>query len=125
MTLLRNEQRLTVAQKIGKMGSWWFNLETGALHWSDEIYRIFGHEPGAFKPSYDRFYTAVHPEDIDNVKKSERKAFVKKSHHSVDHRIILPGGAVRWVHAEAVATPRSEGKPIIEREGCDRSPSAG
>jgi PAS domain S-box-containing protein len=108
--LLLNERRLTEAQRTGRIGDWSLNVESGTLHWSDEIYRIFGHEPGAFKPSYDRFFAAVHPEDIDKVKESEGKAFAKEGNHSVDHRIILPDGTVRWVHEEAVATLDKHGK---------------
>ena len=41
-TLLENEMRLNEAQKIAHVGNWNWDLLTDELHWSDEIYRIFG-----------------------------------------------------------------------------------
>lgn len=37
----KNQDRLKVAQKIAKIGSWEFNLLTNDLIWSDELFRIF------------------------------------------------------------------------------------
>jgi|GEM_PF-2195468 len=100
--LRHSEASLANAQKIAHMGNWWLNMQTGELHWSDEIYRIFGQQPGEFEPSYERFYSTVHPDDRDAVKKTEQAAFARHQPHSIDHRIVLPDGSIRWVHEEAV-----------------------
>ena len=102
--LIQSEQALEAAQQIAHVGSWTLNFSTGELKWSDEIYRIFGRSPGEFEPSYERFFEAVHPEDVEAIKKSEEAAFSKGLAHSIDHRIILPDGSIRWVHEEAVPT---------------------
>ena len=44
--LRASEARLTEAQKIANLGSWEWDLETGALMWSDQLYRQLGEEPG-------------------------------------------------------------------------------
>ncbi|MCA9617592.1 MAG: PAS domain S-box protein [Myxococcales bacterium] len=112
-TKLRDSERsLAEAQRIAHLGNWWLNAETGELRWSDEIYRIFGREPGEFEPSYERFYAAVHPDDVEPVKKSEAAAFAHGRPHSIDHRIVLPDGAIRWVHEEAIASFDDDGKMI-------------
>lgn len=110
--LIESESRLAEAQRIGRMGNWVWEVESGELHWSDEIYRIFGREPGAFEPTYERFMETVHPDDVERVKTSEKEAFAKGAKHSIDHRIVLPDGSVRWVHEEAVATLDPAGAPL-------------
>ncbi len=100
--LRHSEASLANAQKIAHLGNWWLNIQSGELHWSDEIYRIFGRQPHEFEPSYERFYSTVHPDDRDAVKKSEQTAFARRQPYSVDHRIVLPDGSIRWVHEEAV-----------------------
>ena len=94
------ESELIEAQAIAQIGSWQANLMTGELTWSDEIYRIFGYQPGSFKPSVEAFKAAVHPDDRALVLESEKRA-EQTGRHDVEHRIIQPDGTVRYVHERA------------------------
>jgi PAS domain S-box-containing protein len=93
---------LEQAQRIGRIGNWHLDVASGNLTWSDEIYRIFGYAPGAIQPSYEQFFRMVHPADVMRVKESEQQAFAEGARHSIDHRVLLANGDVRWVHEEAV-----------------------
>ncbi len=97
LELKESHQNLERAQRIGKLGYWRANMKTGELYWSDMIYDMFGVEKGQFEPSVEAFSNAVHPEDIELVRESERKAMVTGM-HDVVHRIIQPNGEIRWVH---------------------------
>ncbi len=108
-----SEKQLQSAQNIAHIGNWWLNFATGKLHWSDEIYRIFGRSPGEFEPSYERFFETVHPDDVEAIKKSEEIAFSQHLPHSIDHRIILPDGEIRWVHEEAVPSYDEQGEMVF------------
>ncbi|MCK5001569.1 MAG: response regulator [Gammaproteobacteria bacterium] len=99
--LQESEQSLKVAQQIGRIGNWSWDVASGKIFWSDEIYHIFGYQPGEFEPNYERFMAAVHPDDVERIKQSEQAAAEKGEKHSIDHRIILRDGQVRWVHEEA------------------------
>ncbi|NWG86436.1 MAG: PAS domain-containing protein [Hydrogenophilaceae bacterium] len=112
IALQESEQRLREAQHIAQIGHWTLDVASGRLHWSDEIFRIFGREPGEFEPSYARFFETLHPDDVPLVKASEAKALKHEGGHSIDHRIVLPNGCVRWVHEEAQATFGPDGRPI-------------
>jgi PAS domain S-box-containing protein len=112
LALQESEQRLREAQRIAQIGHWSLEIATGRLSWSDEIYRIFGREPGEFEPSYARFFEALHPDDLPLVKASEAKALQHEGGHSIDHRIVLPNGCVRWVHEEAHASFGPDGEPV-------------
>jgi len=105
-----SEARLKLAQQIGKIGNWSWDVVSGKIYWSDEIYRIFGYQPGEFEPNYDYFLAALHPDDVERVKQSEQAAAEKGENHSIDHRIILPDGQVRWVHEEAEPVKNSLGE---------------
>ena len=43
--LRRSEASLANAQRIAHVGSWDWDVSSGKLYWSDEIYRIFGRDP--------------------------------------------------------------------------------
>ncbi|MFC1589014.1 response regulator [Pseudomonadota bacterium] len=113
--LQESEYRLREAQEIGQIGNWSWDLASGTLYWSDEIYHIFGYEAGAFAPNYDRFMAAVHPGDVARIKQSEQAASEKGEKHSIDHRIILPDGQIRWVHEEAEPVKNDSGEVVCLR----------
>ncbi|MDH5388092.1 MAG: response regulator [Gammaproteobacteria bacterium] len=112
LALKESEQRLKLAQQIGKIGNWSRDISSEQVYWSDEIYQIFGYQPREFEPDYKRFMAAVHPDDIANVKQSIRAAVEKGEKHSVDHRIILPDGQIRWVHEEAEVVKNEAGDGV-------------
>ncbi len=109
-TLAENARLLREAQTIAHLGHWSWDVPSGQLHWSDEIYRIFGLEPGSVEPTYERFFSYVHPDDVAAVKASEQGAMHAGGRHSIDHRIVLESGQVRWVHEEARGEFDASGK---------------
>ena len=106
-----SEERLKEAQRIAHLGTWSVDLNSGNLYWSDEIFHIFGVNQGEYTPSYDNFYSAIHPDDVEAVKRSETRARQQDKPHSVDHRIVRPNGELRWVHEEARVIRNARGEP--------------
>ncbi len=110
--LLRSEARLSEAQSIAHLGNWDWNIQTNQLYWSDEIYRIFGLAPQQFGATYEAFLDSVHPDDRESVKKAVKESLYKKKPYSIDHRIVLPDGAMRIVHEQGEVTIDDTGNPI-------------
>ena len=99
--LARSEARLAEAQRIDRLGHWEWNVATGELWWSDEVYNIFEREKGRFVPGYESFQACLHPDDRARVEAAVQKSIEDGSDYRLDHRIVLPGGAVRHVHEQA------------------------
>ena len=111
LALIDSERQLREAQALAKIGHWQADIASGELTWSDDIYRIFGYEPGSFEPSVDAFRKAVHPDDQKLVHESEKRA-EQTGLHDVVHRIVWPDGTVRHVHELAQSEIDSEGSLI-------------
>ncbi|MGB9927002.1 MAG: PAS domain S-box protein [Methanosarcina sp.] len=94
-----NERRLAEAQKLAHIGSWDWNILTDELHWSDEVYRIFGYQPQEFKANLDLFLNFIHPEDREYVDQAIKKALDGKT-YSIYCRVRLPDGRERIVHEQ-------------------------
>ncbi len=103
--LIRQSERMMAdAEKMAHFGSWELDIHGnafGELRWSEEVFRIFGHEPGSVAVSTEVFFEAVHPEDVARVAEATAQAQAENKRYSIDHRVILPDGAVRWVHEDA------------------------
>jgi PAS domain S-box-containing protein len=96
-SLKESENGLAEAQKIAHIGNWDWNIVTNALHWSDEIYRIFGCNPQEFGATYNAFLSYIHPDDREYVNNAVIEALNGKS-YSIDHRVILADGEECIVH---------------------------
>jgi PAS domain S-box-containing protein len=107
-----SEARLTEAQRIAHLGNWDWDIITNELLWSDEIYRIFGLTPKQFGATYEAFLNSVHPEDREFVERSVNEALYEGQPYDINHRIILPDGAVHIVHESAEVTFDNNGRPL-------------
>jgi PAS domain S-box-containing protein len=112
--LLRvSEARLTEAQAIAHIGSWEWDIGTGALTWSDETYKILGYEQGAVIPTLESFLAVVHPEDRDRV--HEAIAAAQKhpdGHYEAEFRVRGPNGAELIQRARGRVHFDADGRPL-------------
>ncbi|MGA9188698.1 MAG: PAS domain S-box protein [Methanosarcina sp.] len=92
------KEGLADAQKLAHIGNWDNDLVNGELHWSEEMYRIFGRNPQE-SITYDKFLSYVHPDDRDYVYNSTKEAFDGKT-YATNYRIVRPDGEERIVHSE-------------------------
>jgi len=112
--LLKSEERLTEAQRIGHVGSWDWDVMNGDLYWSDETFRIFGLVPQEFPATYEAFLGRIYPKDRPAVEEAVNKSMRDpNTPYSVEHRIVLPDGSVRTVQeCGEVTFDAYDGKPI-------------
>ncbi len=102
--LQRSQNRLNAAQKIAKIGSWeldlsnFENVESNPLHWSDQVFRIFGYEPHEIAVSNENFFKGVHPDDRWKIRQAVADAFETGKDYDVEHRVVWPDGTERIVH---------------------------
>jgi PAS domain S-box-containing protein len=98
--LLRSEMHLTEAQKLSGTGSFGWNVSTGELFWSDETFQIFQCER-ATKPTLELILQRTHPEDRAAVQKIVQQASRDGKEFDHEYRLLMPDGAVKYVHAAA------------------------
>jgi len=110
--LARSEAMLAEAQAIAHLGSWIWDIKSGALEWSDEIYKIFGTEPGSFTPTYETFLRSVHPDDRVQVKLAVRRALNEDIPYEIIHRIIRPDGQIRTVQERGRLSRGPKSEPV-------------
>lgn len=97
LELQHSKQSLEIAQSITHIGSWEWDVSSSVISWSDETFRIFGHEPSSFVPSYMAFIDAVHADDRLKVESAISNCVENGAPYYVMHRIVRPGGEVRIV----------------------------
>ncbi|MCZ6481943.1 MAG: PAS domain-containing protein, partial [Alphaproteobacteria bacterium] len=107
-----SEARLVNAQRIARLGNWERNLETGELHWSDQVYDIFAITPEQFAGTHEAFLERVHPDDRELVEVAARRALDGKAPLDIEFRIVRPDTSERVIHSQGEVEFDAAGKPV-------------
>ena len=92
---------LTQVEKASNIGSWRQDISTGHIFWSDEMYKIFGHNKNLQQENLlDVLVKAIHPNDKNKVEKILSRTIKEDVFRVMDYRIIRTDGSIRWVHAQ-------------------------
>jgi len=110
--LHENEALLKQAQQIGKLGNWSINVKTGKLYWSDEIFHIYGFQPGSFIPDINKLQKHIVKDDRERVSQFEQNAFFSGVTESIEYRVKLKDNHIRWVHKQGIGKFDSNGNII-------------
>lgn len=110
--LWHSQQALEKAHEIARLGTWEYDVVNNDIVWSDEVYRIFGVEIETFDNTFDSFIGLIHPDDREYVQGEIKTSMDNKKPFSIDYRIVLAGGEIRYVHEEAEDISDEKGKPI-------------
>lgn len=108
--LQRAHERLAEAQAISHLGSWEWDVASGRLTWSRELYRIYGLEPGT-EVSYDSYLARIHPGDREQMRATIEQALEERLPFETVHRILLPDGSERVVQGRGRVVLGADGKP--------------
>lgn len=78
--LRQTNERLSLAQEVGKFGSWDWDINHDIIHWSDQTYLQFGLQPGEVEPNHDLFDQYTHPDEKDKINRA--------IHNTIEHGAI-------------------------------------
>jgi len=107
--LRESREGLAHAQSLAHIGSWEWDLATGEIRCSEEVYNICCTEGGkGGNPILD----SVHQLDRNFVQSSLDDAVAKRGPLSLDYRILLEDSVERTLHAEMVTVLDKGGTPI-------------
>jgi len=112
------ERRLAEAQRLASLGSYDWDILSDTNVWSDELFRIYGVEPGSFQPSYDEFLARIHPDDRETVMAVHRQAFETHEPYQMEERIVRPDGSVRILSTTGEVVVDDHGQPARMRGIC-------
>jgi PAS domain S-box-containing protein len=103
------QRAMDEAQSLAGVGSWEMSASGGAMTFSDELFRIFGYEPGEIVPTVETLMAQVDPRDVSRVAAAREQAAGEGAEYDLEYRIRRPDGTVREV--------RSRGRPQLDASG--------
>ncbi|WP_266182187.1 PAS domain-containing sensor histidine kinase [Dyella humicola] len=101
--LRRSEAFLAEGQRTSLTGSFSWCLETDAIVFSEELYRIFEFEPGTVV-TLERIADRIHPDDIPLLSDKKADARDTGADHDYEIRLLTPGGSIKYLHVVSHST---------------------
>ena len=105
IALRKSQAQLTMAQQVAQVGSWEYELETGKISWSPQLFHLLGLDPEQPEPDYATNLALYHPEDAARLHVCVQQAIMQGQDYELDlRRIVQNSGAndgqvTRWYHA--------------------------
>ena len=107
--LKRSEAFLAEGQRLSRIGSLSWRVETDEITWSEELYRIFGFERDV-PVTLDLIATRVHPEDMPMMRDMVARARGAVSDFEYEHRLLMPDDSVKYLHLIAHGIRDNDGR---------------
>lgn len=98
--LRQSENLYKQAQALAHLGNWTWNIQTGEIEWSDEMYRIYEIEEQT-KMSFDRWQNFILPSEKEQVLQLINECIEQKKVYDSIFRIALPSGKTKTIHRKA------------------------
>lgn len=112
LALRESQTLLTMAQALGNIGSWTWDIDSGRIVWSPQLYQIYGVAPEDAEVTFASAMEAVHPGDRAMVTEKVHSLLAGKESESFECRLVRPDGEMRHVWATTQVRRDSLGRVV-------------
>ena len=116
--LQSSQERLRLALKAARMGTWQWDIASNTLTWDEQLHELYGIEPGQQVTHYEHFIGRVHEEDRAFVAAAVHRALNGGGGLDHEFRIVLPDGRTRWLVDQGRLIRDQRGTPLYMTGVC-------
>ncbi|MGY5356179.1 chemotaxis protein CheB [Wenyingzhuangia sp. IMCC45467] len=113
--LSKNEKELKRIQSLTQVGSWYLDLETGDVTWTEELYKTFGLTPQSKPPSLNEQQNLFSHKSWELLTHSITQTQQTGVPYEIELEIISDQKTKGWLWARGEAVKNKEGKTIALR----------
>ena len=107
--LKRSEAFLAEAQRLSRIGSFSWRVETDEIRFSEQLYRIFELDPDV-PVTFERIGGRVHPEDIPLLTEKMDLARRDINDHEYGIRLRMPNGSIKYLRTKSYGIRDRDGR---------------
>jgi PAS domain S-box-containing protein len=105
------EERLTLAQAVGRIGIWDWRIETNEMAVNPVFHELVGRWPGPLG-GLAEFLATVHEADRAAVASAFETAIAADTGYQFEYRVQRGDGVLRWMSARGGVVRDESGKPV-------------
>jgi len=107
----RVEATLAEAQRISRLGSWDWDLATGKIQFSDEMFRLVGMIPREAEFTREEFAKFLHPDEVERILLEFLQSTAAHS-SDIEHQLVQLDGKIQNVRSRIKAYCDENGTPF-------------
>jgi len=98
--LRESERKLREAQEMAHLGFWSWEVKTGKVEWSEEVFKIFGLDPQEFTPQIDSILAlSPWPEDHQRDQELINRAIETHDPGSYEQKFLRPDQSIGYYYS--------------------------
>jgi signal transduction histidine kinase/CheY-like chemotaxis protein len=109
-SLKKSEERLKKAQSMGKIGNWEFDVVTGKIDWSDEVYNIYERDRKLGPPTAEEECRYYPPEETGKLREFAKLAIEKSQEFNYELTAKLPSGKTIFLSSSMTPVKDKNGR---------------
>lgn len=113
--LTEREQELSEAHRIARLGTWRWIRASDTVSWSNELYRIFCHDPQLPLPGFGGHLRSYTPESKARLEEAVQISLQRGEPYQLDLEIVVPEGRTRWITVRGEVGSYMDGIPATLR----------
>ncbi|MCR9152499.1 MAG: PAS domain-containing protein [Bacteroidetes bacterium] len=114
-SLRLKQAELLQSQKLAKIGSWILNVQTNDVDWTDELYKMYGLDPGLAPPGYDDHAKLFSPESWERLSAAVEQLVLKGTAYEMELNFVRVDGEKGWLFVKGEAEFDRDGQVIYAR----------
>lgn len=95
-----------------RIGSWEWDVATGAVSLSRGLAAIHGLDPGRFAGTLEAYRLLVHPDDLPAIERAAERAVVADEEYEIEYRVFRPDGELRWLESRGRVERDASGRAL-------------
>jgi len=103
--LMQKETLLSATQKLTKVGGWEWDVDTRAMYWTEETYRIHGFDQSKIKPGskehIDKSIECYNPEDRPVIQDAFQRCIEEGRPYDLEVPFTAVDGIKKWIKTSA------------------------
>ncbi|ACC83774.1 EAL domain-containing protein [Nostoc punctiforme] len=111
-TLRKSEALLEESQQVARLGNWEFELATGKITWSKQLFDLFNRDPELLEPNYQENLQLYCPEDAGKLAQATERAMSTGESYQLILRASPIYGSTIYIEGIGHAEFNADGKVI-------------
>jgi PAS domain S-box-containing protein len=110
--IARTQMMMERTERVGRTGSWEWDVATDTVTWSAETYRFFGRDPALGVPNLEGQRELYTPEDTLFLHETVEKALANGQPYDIELTGVRPNGEKRYCHIRGFPERDETGKIV-------------
>ncbi|WP_200321390.1 diguanylate cyclase domain-containing protein [Sphaerospermopsis aphanizomenoides] len=110
--LQKSEAMLLEAQRVAHIGNWEYEVTTGKITWSTNLFQILGRDRTLGEPTYQENLRLYHPEDAELLHQTVQRSLATGESYQLELRVVNPNGSYRYIEGRGRTEINAQGQVV-------------